>query len=176
MKILKRIGLVIASLIILLLVAALFINKEYSVEREIVVNKSKDEAFSFVKYAKNQDSYNKWIMADPAIKKEFRGTDGTVGFVYAWDGNKEVGKGEQQIKNIQEGERVDFDLHFIKPFEGDANAWIITETVSENQTKIKWGMHGRSAYPFNLMNLFVPSILGKDLETSLGKLKAVLEK
>jgi hypothetical protein len=176
MKILKRIGLVILSLVVLLLIAAIFIKKEYTVERAIIVNKSKDEAFSYVKYIKNQDSYNKWVQSDPNIKKEYRGTDGTVGFVYAWDGNNKVGKGEQQIKNIEEGQRVDLALHFIKPMEGRGNAWITTEAVSNQQTKIKWGMHGRTPYPFNLMNLFVPNILGKDLETSLAKLKVVLEK
>jgi len=176
MKILKRIGLTALSLLVLLLVAALFIQKEYTVEREVTVNKNKEEAFGYIKYAKNQDSYNKWVMADPAVKKEYRGTDGTVGFVYAWDGNNKVGKGEQQIKSIEEGRRVDFDLHFIKPFEGKATAWIITEAVSDHQTKIKWGMRGRNPYPLNLMNLFIPNILGRDLETSLAKLKTVLER
>ena len=161
MKILKRIGLIILSLIVLLLVVALFIKKEYSVEREVIVNKSNSEAFNYIKYVKNQESYNKWAMMDPNAKKEYKGTDGTAGFIYAWDGNNKVGKGEQQIKNIEEGQRVDFDLHFIKPFEGKANAWITTEAVSDNQTKIKWGMHGISPYPLNIMNLFIPGILGK---------------
>lgn len=176
MKILKRVGIVILSLVVLLLIVALFVNKEYTVEKEVVVNKSKDQAFNYVKYVKNQDSYNKWAMADPNAKKEYKGTDGTVGFVYAWDGNKNIGKGEQQIKNIEDGQRVDFDLHFIKPFEGKANSWITTEPVTDNQTKIKWGMHGKSPYPLNIMNLFVPSVLGKDLQRSLEKLKTVLEK
>lgn len=176
MKILKRIGLAILGLIVLLLVVALFVNKEYTVEKEVVVNKSKQEVFDYVKYVKNQNNYNKWAMADPNAKKEYKGTDGTVGFIYAWEGNNKVGKGEQQIRNIEDGQRVDFDLHFIKPFEGKANAWITTESVSGNQTKIKWGMHGRSPYPLNIMNLFVPGVLGKDLQTSLDQLKAILEK
>jgi len=37
-------------------------------------------------------------------------------------------------------------------------------------------MHGRSPYPLNIMNLCIPGVLGKDLETGLNKLKAVLEK
>lgn len=175
MKIVKRIGLFILGIIVLLLVAALFIKKEYTVEREIIVSKSKEQAFNYIRYAKNQDHYNKWIMSDPEAKKEYRGTDGTVGFVYAWDGTKS-GKGEQQIKNIEEGQRVDFNLHFIKPMEGNAEAWITTEAVSPGQTKIKWGMHGRSPYPLNITNLFIPAVLGKDLENSLDKLKTVLEK
>jgi hypothetical protein len=176
MKILKRIGLVVLSLVVLLLVVALFIKKEYTVEREVIVNKSNSDAFNFIKYAKNQDHYNKWVQADPNAKKEFRGTDGTIGFVYAWDGNKDIGKGEQEIKNIEEGKRIDFSLRFIEPMESNADAWIVTEPVSDGQTKIKWGMHGRSPYPLNLVNLFVPSILGKDLDASLSKLKAILEK
>lgn len=176
MKIVKRIGVAILSLLVLLLVAALFIKKEYTVEREVFVNKSKEEVFNYVKYAKNQDSYNKWIQADPHAKKEFKGTDGTVGFVYAWDGNNQVGKGEQQIENIKEGERVDFGLHFIKPCESKANAWITTEAASGHQTKVKWGMHGTSPYPLNLMNLLIPTMLGDDLEASLGQLKVALEK
>jgi hypothetical protein len=176
MKILKRIGLVILSLVVLLLVVALFIEKEYTVEREVIVNQSNNDAFNYIKYAKNQDHYNKWVQADPNAKKEFRGTDGTIGFVYAWDGNKDIGKGEQEIKNIEEGKRIDFSLYFIEPMESNADAWIVTEPVSDRQTKIKWGMHGRSPYPLNLVNLFVPSILGKDLDASLSKLKAILER
>lgn len=175
MKILKRIGLVILSIIVLLLVVALFINKEYTVEKEVIVNKAKSDVFNYIKHAKNQDHYNKWVEADPNAKKEFRGTDGTVGFVYAWDGNKDIGKGEQEIRNIEEGKRIDFNLHFVKPMESNANAWMITEAISDQQTKIKWGMHGRSPYPLNLVNIFVPSILGKDLDASLSKLKAILE-
>jgi hypothetical protein len=110
------------------------------------------------------------------MKKDFRGTDGTVGFVYAWDGNKDAGKGEQEIKNIVEGERVDVEVRFEKPMEGIAYAPIITEGVAENQTKVKWGMKGKSNYPFNFMNLFMDNMLGKDIESSLATLKGILEK
>ncbi len=64
----------------------------------------------------------------------------------------------------------------MKPFEGIATAPIITEAVSENQTKVKWGMKGKSNYPMNFMNLFMDGVLGKDLEVSLNNLKNVLEK
>lgn len=37
-------------------------------------------------------------MLDPNMEKEFKGTDGTVGFIYGWNGNKEGGEGEQEIK------------------------------------------------------------------------------
>lgn len=176
MKLLKKIGLAIATLVLALLVAALFIKKEYTVERTVTVNRSTNEVFQFIRYTRNQDQYNKWIMSDPAVKKEYKGTDGTKGFIYAWDGNRDVGKGEQEITDIREGDRIDFYLRFIRPFEGKENAWMITRPLSADETSIKWGMRGRSTYPLNLVNLFVPSVLGKDLETSLNTLKHVLEK
>lgn len=124
MNILIIILAIIASLIAIILIAALFIKKEYTIEREVAINKPKQEVFSYIRFLKNQDHYSKWVMTDPAMKKEFKGTDGTVGFVYAWDGNKKAGKGEQEIMKITEGERIDIEVRFVKPFEATAAAQI----------------------------------------------------
>lgn len=166
----------LAGIIALLLVAALFVKKRYTVQREIIISKPKTEVFNYVKFLKNQDHYSKWVMTDPAMKKAYRGTDGTVGFVYAWDGNDKAGKGEQEIKNIVDGERLDVEVRFEKPFAGIAQTPIITEAIAQNQTKVTWGMTGGNPYPFNLMHLFVDNMLGKDLEMSLNTLKKELEK
>src|SRR5258708_264432 len=119
MSILITILVIIASLIALVLIIALFIKKDYAVIRQVTINKPKQDVFNYIKYIKNQDDYSVWVKMDPNMKREFSGTDGTVGFVSAWDStNKKAGKGEMEIKKIKEGERVDMGLHFIKPFEG----------------------------------------------------------
>ncbi len=92
MNILIKILIVIGALVALLLIAALFIKKEYNIVREITITKPKTEVFSYIKHLKNQDNYSKWVRMDPNMKKDFRGTDGTVGFIYAWDGNKKLAK------------------------------------------------------------------------------------
>jgi len=175
MKIVRIILLVIGALIAIVLIAPLFVKNEYSIKRDIVINKPKQEVFSYVKLLRNQDHYSKWLLLDPGMQKDFRGEDGTVGFVYAWE-SEEAGKGEQEIKGITEGERLDLEIRFVKPFESIAKTPMITEGVSENQTKVTWGMEGESPYPFNLMNLFMEGMLGKDLETSLATLKENLER
>jgi len=168
---------VIVILIAILLVVALFVSKEYSVEREVTINKPKGEVFTYVKNLKNQDRYNKWVMMDPKVKRDYRGTDGTVGFVATWySDDSDVGKGEQEIKNITEGQRMDMEVRFEKPFKNTANVYMSTDTVAETKTKVKWGMAGKNPYPVNLMNLFIPNMLGKDMQTSLNNLKGVLEK
>ncbi|RYD82836.1 MAG: polyketide cyclase [Sphingobacteriales bacterium] len=167
----------IAAIIALPLTAALFVKNDYTIEREIVINKPKNQVFDYVKHIRNQENFSKWVMRDPGMKKDFHGNDGEVGFVYAWDSkDKGAGAGEQEIKGITEGEKVDLEVRFERPFKNVARTPFTVESVSENQTKVKWSMIGRNAYPMNLMTLFLGGILGKDIETSLGNLKGILEK
>lgn len=178
MKALKIIGLVIATLIFLTLVTGLFIDGKFSVERKITINKPKAEVYDYVKYLKNQNNYSAWAKADPLMKKEFTGEDATVGFISAWESeNPDVGKGEQKITGIKEGERIDYELHFIKPFEATNYSYMITEPVSEYQTIVKWGINGEMKYPMNLMTLFMDMeiMLGNDIEKGLSSLKAIME-
>lgn len=168
---------VLAIIIAIFLITALFVKKQYSIEREITINRPKQEVFDYIKHLKNQDNFSKWVMQDPKMKKEFKGTDGTVGFVYAWDSkDKQAGKGEQEIMSVAEGEKIDVEVRFEKPFAGIARTPLSTQAVSANQTKVKWGMTGQNPYPRNIMNLFMDKMLGKDLETSLVNLKGILEK
>lgn len=176
MRILKGILVVIIGIIALVLIIALFVKKEYVVEREVTINKPRQEVFDYIKMIRNQDHYNKWVRMDPNVRKSYEGTDGTVGFVYKWDGNSEVGKGEQKVTNITEGERVDLAIHFIKPFEGDAAVYMVTTAPATNLTNVNWGMAGRTPYPMNFMNLFINDVLGRDLQTSLNDLKSTLER
>ena len=178
MKILKRILLVLLAIIGLVLITALFVKKDMHAEREVLINKPKSEVFNYVKYLKNQNDYSKWASMDPAMKKDFKGTDGTVGFVSAWESNNDdVGKGEQEIKGIREGERIDYEIRFKEPMESTASAYMITEAVSENQSKVKWGFDSKMMYPFNIICLFVDmdKMIGDDFETGLKKLKTQME-
>jgi uncharacterized protein YndB with AHSA1/START domain len=133
----------IASAIGFALLAALVVKKEYTVERKIIINQPRQKVFDFLKFLKNQDQYNKWWQADPNAKTEYKGIDGTVGFMAAWDSaDKKVGKGEEEIKSIKEGERVDYEIRFEKPFKGIAHAYMKTETEG-NEHKSYLGFYGK---------------------------------
>lgn len=116
---------------------------------------------------------------DPDMKKTYRGTDGMAGFVSAWESNNpDVGTGEQEIVSIVEGERIDYELRFIKPFEAKEPAFMTTESLAENRTRVVWGFNGHMDYPMNLMFLFMDmeKMIGDDLATGLANLKTILEK
>ena len=179
MKFIKKLLLAIVLLVVLALIIAVFIPKDMVAEREVTINKPKQEVFNYIKLLKNQDNYSKWATMDPAMKKEYRGTDGTVGFVSAWDSESgDVGKGEQEIKKIDEGKRIDFELRFLKPMESTAQAYMTTEAIDSSSTKIKWVFSGKMSWPFNIFRLFMDpeKAVGDDFSTGLNKLKTVLEK
>lgn len=178
MKIFKIILSGLLVLIVIVLITALFVRKEYIVTREVVIDRPIGSVFDFVKHIKNQDLYNKWVMTDPAMKKTFSGKDGTMGFRYDWDGNDEAGQGEQEITDLVENKKVEISIHFIRPFEGNATNTITTDEINDNKTKVVSLFQSKVAYPMNFMLLLVDidGVMGKDLELTLQNLKRHLEK
>lgn len=168
---------VVVALVALPFIVAIFVKKDFVIARSTAINRPVAEVFNYVKFLNNQDYYNKWTMIDPNLRKSQRGIDGTVGFVAAWDSDiKQVGKGEQEIKKIADGKRIDLELRFEKPFKGTNTAYMTTEPFDENQTRVGWVFNGSNKYPMNFLNLFMQKMLGADMETSLTALKGNLEK
>lgn len=176
MKILVIIILGILGIIALLLIIALFLKKEHYVKREIVINAPRQKVFDFLKLLKNQDKFNKWAKADPNRKCEYKGTDGTVGFIISWNGNKNAGEGEKEIINIIDGKRIETQIRFVRPMKTIADIIMETESLSDYQTKVNLINSGTLKYP---MNIFIPLAeknFPKDMDASLLALKEILEK
>ena len=168
--------LVVAGIIALLLIIALFMKKEHYVNREIIINAPRQKAFDFLKLLKNQDKFNKWATTDKNRKEEFKGTDGTVGFIYAWSGDKSAGQGEKEIKNIIEGKRIETEIRFVKPMRISAYVIMETEPLSDDQTKVNLINGGTLKYPLNIMIPIAEKNFAKDMDISLSTLKNILEK
>lgn len=179
MKIAKRILIALAIIVAIPLIAALFINGDYKLEREVIIKKPKQVVFDYVKLIKNQNNFSVWNMKDPNSKMNYTGTDGTVGFISSWESQmREVGTGEQEILKIEEGSRIDVELRFTKPMTMKDNAYMVTEAIDSTQTKVKWGFFGTSPYPMNFTCLFMDmdKMIGPDLQKGLDNLKVILEK
>lgn len=159
-------------------VAALFVKPQFSLEREIVIARPVQQVFDYIRPMKNQEHYNKWVMTDPGMKKSFSGTDGTVGAVYSWDSkNGQVGKGAQEIVKIADNQRIDYEIRFEKPFQNTSQAYLTTEPAGEGQTRVRYGFIGENAYMMRVMHVLLnlKKVLGKDMQTTLERLKAKLE-
>ena len=176
MNILITILFVIASLISLMLIIAIFMKKDHYVKSEIIINAPHQKIFDYVKLLQNQDKFNTHAKVDPDRIEEFKGTDGTVGYIYSWSGNKNAGEGEKEIINIIEGKRIETEIRFIKPMKTSAKVIMDTESISNNQTKVTWSNSGTLKYPLNMMIPLFQKMFAKAMDSSLSTLKIILEK
>ena len=175
----RKILYIIFGLLVLVVVAAIVMPKEYAVQREVVINQPNEAVFEYLKYLENQEEWSVWASLDPAMKKHYTGTPGTVGSTYRWESEKDdVGVGEQEIKGITESQRIDFELRFEKPFESTSQAYLISESIDSTSTRVQWGFDGSMPIPMNLMMPFldIENAIGKDFSTGLANLKEILEK
>ena len=165
-------------LVLVFIVLMLIAPKEYKVERSTIINKTNAEVFNYLKFLKNQDSWAPWANIDPDMEKTYTSTDGEVGFISAWKSNhKKVGHGEQEITKIVDGQRIDTELRFLKPFKSTSNGYLLLDDV-DGGTKVTWGFEGEMKPPMNIMMLFMnmEKSAGSDFETGLQNLKEILEK
>jgi len=179
MKVIKYIAIFVLLILLTVLLVAAFVPSKFLVVREVKINKPKVEVFEYTKLLKNQNNFSVWSKMDLNMKKEFKGLDGTVGFVSAWESeNPDVGKGEQEIIAIDEGNRIDYELRFLEPFASTSPAYMIFSSIDSSTTSVQWAFDGDMPYPMNLMLLFVnmDEELGKDLSGGLTNLKEILEK
>ncbi len=179
MKVLRKILFVVITVIAILLIIPLFVSGDYRAEREVKVNRNVSEVFDYIKHLKNQDNYGVWAKKDPDMHKEFKGTDGTVGFISGWTSDKkDVGRGEQEITMIEQNKRIEMELRFYEPFESTDFGYLTTEAINDSTTIVKWGFYGKMKYPMNAMMLFMDmeDMIGTDLQSGLNNLKVILEK
>ncbi|WP_298761017.1 SRPBCC family protein [uncultured Psychroserpens sp.] len=173
MIVLYILGGIVAFIILLALIAP----KHYEVNRSIIIDKPLPEVFNYLKHIKNQDYWSPWKKRDPDMTQEFIGTDGQVGFISKWNGNKEVGTGEQEIMNIVENDRVEARLRFFKPWKSESDAVTRVDDAGDGKTKVTWGFSGINKVPANIFMMLynVDKHVGKDFEEGLASLKEILE-
>ena len=169
---------IIGSIIALFLLTAMLMGKKLDIECNITIKAPPQQIFDYIKFTKNHDNFSVWNMMDPDMKKEYKGIDGSVGFVYSWDSNKNknVGAGEQEIKKIEEAKSIEYEIRFIRPMQSVATSKYILTPGTNNQTTIQWGFYSEMKFPMNAMKPLFKNMMGKALDKGLNNLKVILEK
>ena len=166
----------LGALIAIVLLAGLFMKKDYSLSSEVIIHTPQKEVFEYVKQLRNQEKYSKWVMADPNVKLTYTGTDGTLGFRAAWDSaDKNVGAGEQEITKILNGEGYDVEIRFERPFKGISYANTRVSSVSAEKSKVVNTFNTRTPFPMNIMVPLLKNMLQKDMDGNMQRLKNNLE-
>lgn len=177
MKFIKKVLVVLFSVVAIILVVSLFLPKQFRVERTVRIDKPKEEVFEYIRYLRNQEEYSAWSQLDPDMEKDYEGIDGEIGFVSSWKSKHDkVGIGQQEITNIDEGNRIEYIIHIDEPRESVATAYMLTESIN-NDTEITWGLTGDVSWPFNFFLLIdnIDDKLGSQLELGLQNLKKEID-
>ena len=148
--------------------------KTMVINSEVVIDLPKEAVWDYVRLLRNQEQYNTWILQDPNIKMKYSGTDGTPGFVAAWQSKTRMGNGEQVITKVYEGEGYESELHF-ENHENITYTKVMLESVDGGKTKVSMVMSATPSFPMNIMMPMMQKVLKKNMDENSAKLKAILE-
>jgi hypothetical protein len=179
MKFFVKLIVVLATIVALFFVVALFVDDSFKVEKSKTIQVNHQVAFDYISNLKNQKDFGAWFDLDPKMKIWYEGNPGEVGSKVCWKSkNKEIGRGEEEIIRIQDGKRIDFKLRIFEPEPMEAELYMETKPLKEETTKIIWALNGEISYPWNIILLFndVSAEIVDDLEKGLENLKPILEK
>ena len=149
---------------------------EYTVARELLVPAPAAVAYAQVADFRQWKGWSPWEKLDPQMKTTFEGTPGTVGSVYAWTGNKDVGTGKMTLLEAKSGELVRIELAFVEPFASTAQN-TMTFRPEGAGTRVRWTMSGVNNFVGKAMCMFMDmdKMIGNDFEKGLNALKTVAE-
>ncbi|MGD9897698.1 MAG: SRPBCC family protein [Calditrichaceae bacterium] len=174
MKILKLTLYVLAGIIALFLVVALFLPSDYRVERTISIEKPVSTVYNQVIDLRNWENWNPWTAMDPDANSVISGPGKGVGSKWAWEG-KVLGTGYLNILEAEENKSIKSDLIFLEPQAMKSfDVWEFRP--SGNGTQVVWANVGELDYPVGrYFGLFLDQMMGPDFEKGLKNLKQTCE-
>lgn len=133
---------IILGFVTLIVILALIAPKHFDVSRSIIINRSRNEVYEYLKMINNQDHWSPWKKKDPNMKQSTVGADGEIGFISKWEGNKDVGVGEQELTKLVENEEVLTHIRFFKPWKSEADGYFRMKDSEDGNTEVTWGFSG----------------------------------
>ena len=176
MKFLKSILFDVIGLVILALIAAAIMPKDYSVSVSETIKKPKAEVYDYVKIFANQKQYSEWIKPDPNVNLVITGVDGTVGSKSSWKSdNSDVGEGSQTITAMTENQ-IDIDLEFVAPMAGTGKVVNTFESKDSTTTVFSVTTKFDAPFPLNLPSILFGKPIIEDTEKKImANITTILE-
>ena len=165
---------VLVGLISSLLIVPALLPSQIEVKRDILVNTTQAEAYSYLVNLESWKEWSPWLEKEPSAEFSFSGIPGVVGGFTTWKG-QEIGEGKQTLVVLEEPEYIETQLEFFSPQKSEAIGFIQIEEKGE-QTHLSWGMVAKLDYPLGrIFGLFIESSISPDFEKGLQNLKERLE-
>jgi hypothetical protein len=169
------IGIALAALIAVVLVAGALKPPRFRVERSTLIAAAPQQIFPYLADFRKWRSWSPWEDVDSDLKRTYSGADSGRGAVYEWDGKK-AGAGRMEILDASPPRTMTIALDFTRPFEAH-NTTEYTLEASDAGTRVVWAMHGPQPFMFRVISVFksMDSMVGPDFEKGLARLKTAAE-
>lgn len=173
---LKKIALIVAGLLVVLLLVIVTRPATFEVKRSTVINAPPSYAYALVNDFHGWAQWSPWEKLDPAMQRTYSGAERGAGAKYQWKGNKQAGEGSMTITQSAADAQVTIDLEFIEPFPAK-NLTTFTFAKTGENTTVSWVMSGENNFISKAMSLVmnIDSMIGPDFESGLAKMKAASE-
>jgi effector-binding domain-containing protein/carbon monoxide dehydrogenase subunit G len=172
MKLLKKIGLVVLILLLLLCISTFFMPRATHVERSLVMQAPSDVIFAEVNTMKSWEKWSPWHRIDPQMKITYFGPEKGTGSGYSWvSTNSNVGKGKMTLASSTADSIIT-----VMDFEGQGTSVAGFQFSKEGTgTKVTWFL--RSEMGMNpirkIFGLLMDKLVGPSFEKGLKSLDSV---
>lgn len=175
MKVLKWFVIVVVALLALLAGGGLMLSPQFKVVRTVSVNAPPEKVYALVVDPRRWKQWTVWNERDPAMQITYSGPPEGKGAGWAWK-SKTQGDGSMTFTDAQANQRLAYDLYF--PDFGTTSQGELSFSAKGATTEVSWTMNGNMGKNplFRWMTLFTDSMVGKDFEAGLARLKNLAEK
>ena len=150
--------------------------KSIQITTSTTIKGSKQEVFDMVKYLNNFPKWSPFLVQDPTQKYEVKGTDGTVGAQYHWEGNKGEDVGFQEIVKIDDLNYIGKQCDIQKPFVAKPTfEYNFTETNAGITVKEEFKLESGLTEAFFLWLFGAKAEMAKTNQQGLDLLKNAVE-
>jgi hypothetical protein len=152
-------------------------DKEFEINRTVIINKQRDEVFNLVRQLKKEHLWMPWFKNNYNGILKYCGEDGKFDATLYWKGHRYFYEGTQKIIKINQGKIIETRIFIVKPLRMVLIDYKGLKEIDENKTKIVWGVKGALAFPFSVFALIYPveKAYADKLEEGLKNLKSHLE-
>jgi hypothetical protein len=163
--------------VIIVLILAMLQPQQFRVERSLDMAAPAEKIFPYLDDLKQQRLWSPWDQKDPNMKRTYSGAERGVGAVYAWDGNKQIGAGRQELVAVTPYSKIEGKIDFFRPFEAHNRIEFLLRPAG-NGTNVTWAIYGPMPFMSKIMSVFfsMDKMIGGEFEKGLVQLKALVEK
>ena len=149
---------------------------EFHYVRSGLIHAPAEQIFPYLSSFQKGGEWNPYDRRDPNTKRTFKGTEGAVGSIMEFDGNRDAGAGSLELLKVVPNQRVEIKLIMTRPIAAE-NLIVYSLTPEGEKTRFSWEMSGNGGFFGKLMGVFLDceKMVAGDFDAGIQNLKSKIE-